>query len=327
MTPHDLSEVFHNHADPPGILHTDRMDGLRTRVRKARRRRAFAAVAFVALALAGGVLVARPSLLDSQPALPEPFPEYLLTSRVLVQTSGHTPEPLVLRYTPTVAPEDLRLIFSCAIGSKYALGNEEALSVTISIDGKEVDQAVCQDNETSIGNEEMRGILRLGQPAVVRMTVLGHMSELPWGTTTTPPVDRAPDGVALRLAVGQHLPVTEFPLPPPPQEPVRLDEYVPDDADIVLRADPADPNRPQKVVVPWRGVSALSLWNGSPGRLRVLIGGDTVADGSNYEYAPSGFVDSAGYDRADLIPGQPVEISVVPEGALGDWVLVLTEKD
>lgn len=100
-----------------------------------------------------------------------------------------------------------------------------------------------------------------------------------------------------------------------------------DDADIVLRADPADPNKPQKVVVPWRGVSALDLTNGSPGRLRVLIGGNTVVDSSNYDYAPSGIVNRTGYDPAELLRGQPVEISVVPEGAHGDWVVMLMEED
>ena len=327
MKPHDLSEVLHDHADPPAILHAARMDGLRTRVREVRRRRAFVAVACVVLAVVVGGLVTRPSLLDSRPAVSEPFPEYLLSSRVLAQTSGHTPEPLTIRFTPATDPADIRLIFSCAVGDKHAPGNEESLSVTLSIDGKAVDQAVCSDNETAIGNEEVRKSLRIGQPALVRMTVLGHMSELPWGTTTTPAVDRAPDGVALRLAVGEHVPVTEYPLPPPPEEPVRVDEYVLDDADIVLRADPADPNKPQKVVVPWRGVSALNLTNGSPGRLRVLIGGNTIVDSSHYDYAPSSIVDQAGYDPTDLVRGQPVEISVVPEGAHGDWVVMLMEDD
>lgn len=327
MRLHDLGEVFRDHADPREIPHVVRMDGLRTRVRKVRRRRAFVAVACVVLALVGGVLVTRPALLESRPAVPEPFPEFVLSSRVLAQTWGHTPEPLVLPFTPTTAPDDLRLIFRCAIGNKHAPGNKESLSVSISIDGKEVEQTECKDNVSSIGDDAIAENLRIGQPALVRMTVLGHMSEPPWQTTPPPAVKPAPDGVALRLAVGEHVPVTEYPLPPPPDEPVMLDEYVRDDADIVLRADPADPNRPQKVVVPWRGLSGLQVWIGSPGRLRLLIGGETVTDMSNYDYAPSGVTGDVGFGPTGFFPGQPVEIEALPEGARGDWVVVLMEED
>jgi hypothetical protein len=326
VTRHDLGEVLHNHADPPEIPHTARMNGLRARVAKVKRRRAFVAVACVVVALVGGVLVTRPSLLDSQPAVPEPFPEYVLTSRVLAQTSGRTPEPLVLRFTPTT-PEDVRLIFSCDIGDKHLIGNAEFLSVAISIDGKEVHRTSCGDNVAATGGEQVRANLRAGQPALVRMAVLGRTSELPSSATPPPPVDRAADGIALRLAVGEHLPVTEYPLPPPPKEPVRVDDLVSDDADIVLRADPADPTLPRKVVVPWRGVSGLSAWIGSPGRIRVLIGGNTVADLSNYDYSIQGHVDSTRYSPADLVVGQPVEIQVVPEGAHGDWVVMVQEED
>lgn len=264
---------------------------------------------------------------DFRPAGPEPFPEYLLTSRVLAQSWSRTPEPVVIRFTPTVAPDEITLIFSCAIGDKHANGEEEAaLSVSLTIDGKEVEQTVCQDGATSIDDEEVARNLSTGRESVVRMTVLGHMSELPGGTTT-PAVGQAPDGVAVRLAVGQHVPVTEYPLPPPPEKPVRVDQLVRDDADIVLRADPADPNKPQKVVVPWRGLSSMHLWNGSPGRLRVLVGDDTIADASNYGYGFSGITGGAGHDGAGLVLGQPVEISVVPEGAHGDWIVMLMEED
>jgi hypothetical protein len=327
VTPHGLSEVFHNHADPPEIPHTARMDALRTRVRKVRRRRAFVAVACVALALAGGALVTTPSLLDSQPATPEPFPEYVLSSRVLAQTSGHTPDLVAISFTPTIAPEDVTVIFSCALGKQYTMDNDESLSVLISVDGKEVHRTRCRDGATAIGGEDLSKSLRTGQPALVRMTVLGHMFEMPSDTTPTPPVDRAADDIALRLAVGEHLPVTEYPLPPPPKEPLRVDKYVRDDADIILRADPDDPNRPQKVVVPWRGVSAMSVWTGSPVRLRVLIGGTTVTDLSHYEYSFRGNVTNADLGLPDLVPGQLVEIDVVLEGAHGDWVVMMTEKD
>ncbi|MGM1062622.1 hypothetical protein [Saccharothrix sp. Mg75] len=68
---------------------------------------------------------------------------------------------------------------------------------------------------------------------------------------------------------------------------MRLDEYLRDDADIALRAAPSDPNKPQEVV-PWHGLFVLSAWNGSPHRPRTLIGGTTVVDFGNYDYAPKG---------------------------------------
>jgi hypothetical protein len=327
VTPHGLSEVFHQHADPPEIPHTARMDGLRTRVRKVRRRRAFVAVACVAIALAGGALVTTPSLLDSQPAAPEPFPEYVSNSRVLAQTSGHTPDPLAIRFTPTIALDDVRVIFSCSLGKQHTTNNDEALSVLITVDGKEVDRTTCQDGEGALGGGDLSKNLRTGQPALVRMTVLGHMFDTPSETTPTPPVDRAADDIALRLAIGEHLEVTEYPLPPPPEEPVRVDDQVRDDADIILRADPADPNRPRKVVVPWRGVSWMSVWTGSPGRIRVLVGGTTAVDLSNYDYSLQGHVIHADVGPTDLVLGQLVEIEVVLEGARGDWVVMLAERD
>ena len=328
MKQHDLSRVLHEHAQPPEISHTARMDGLRTRVRKARRRRGVVVTACVVLALLGGVLVTKPSLLDSQPAAPDPFPEYVLSSRVLAQTWGRTPDPLEIGFTPTTtAPEDVTVLFSCAIGDQYLMGNEESLSVVISLDGEEVHRTDCGPGAISTSGGELRKNLRVGKPALVRMTVLGRMTKSPSEATPTPPVDRAPDGIALRLAVGEHVPVTEYPLPPPPKVPVRVDDEVRDDADVVLRADPDDPNRPQKVVIPWRGVSALFVWTGSPGRLRVLIGAETVADLSNYEYSLQGIVNGSGYTSTDLVPGQPVEVAVLPEGAHGDWVVMLKEVD
>ncbi|WP_236594795.1 hypothetical protein [Saccharothrix sp. 6-C] len=326
MNPHDVSDVLHHRAGPPEIPHAARMDGVRARVRRVRRRRAFVAVACAVLALVGGTLVTRPALLDSRPAAPEPFPEYLLSSRVLAQTWGHTPEPLTIRFTPTSAPEDLTLIFRCDFGDRHTTGDKQSLSVAISVDGQEVARTACRDDATSTGDRALAGSLRTGRESLVRLTVLGHMSEPPVGTTT-PAVGPAPDGIAIRLAVGEHVPVTEYPLPPPPEEPVRVDEYVGGDADIVLRADPLDPNKPQKVVVAWRGLSSMVLMNGSPGRLRVLVGDVTVADASNYGYTPSGVTGSVGFDPTGLVPGQPVEISVVPEGAQGDWVLALWEED
>ncbi|MFI9812347.1 hypothetical protein [Saccharothrix variisporea] len=326
MKPQDLSTVFHDHADLPETAHAVRMAGLHSRVRKVRRRRALVAMACALLVLVGGAVVTTRSVPDSQPAAPKPFPEYLLSSRVLAQASGTTPGPVTLRYTPTTPVEDLRLIFECAIGPEFSL-DHEYLSVTLSIDGHAVGQPYCHPGATALWNEETRKWFRPGQESVVRLAVVGRTHETPTEVSQTPSVDPAPDGVVVRLAVGRQVPVSEYPLPPPPKEPVRLDRFLRSDADIVLRADPADPNREQKVVVPWRGIAQLHLWNGSPGRLRVVIGGVTVSDASNYQYTPGGVTGYAGYNPEHLVPGEPVEIEVVPEAVHGDWLVMLVEQD
>ncbi|MCE6996213.1 hypothetical protein LZG04_15610 [Saccharothrix sp. S26] len=278
------------------------------------------------LALVCGTLVTRPALLDSRPAAPDPFPEYLLSSRVIAQTGGHTPDPLTLRFTPDDL-EGLELIFSCAIGDKHDLNDTRTLKVSLTVNGNEVEQLDCGPNEKGIGNQKMTESLRVGQQASVGMTVLGQQTGVRYDGSPEPPLEPIPDEIGLRLAVGEHVPVAEYPLPPPPKEPVMLDDYLSKEADVVLRADPKNPNLPQKVVVPWRPLSGIIMWNGSPGRLRVLIGGETIADQSNYQYAPTGITNSTGYDSVNLVPGQPVEISVEPEAAHGDWLVMLVEKD
>ncbi|NUT96179.1 MAG: hypothetical protein HOY78_29545 [Saccharothrix sp.] len=327
MKTHDLSTVLHNHADLPETAHAVRMAGLHSRVRRVRRRRAFVAMACALLVLVGGAVVTTRSLPDSQPAAPEPFPEYWAGSKVLAQTAGASPGPVTLDFTPTGPLEGLGLAYECAIGPEYSI-DKEYLGVTLSIDGHAVYQDTCGRNRRGVGNEEMRKWWRPGQKSVVRLTVAGRTDEPAVGTTSAPPVvGAAPDGVGIRLAVKRTVPVRDYPLPPPPEKPLLMDGYLRPDADIVLRADPADPNREQKVVVPWRGVAEMHLWTGSPGRLRVVIGGTTIHDYSKYDYSVSSSSGFGGIDYPNLVPGEPVEISVLPEAAQGDWLLMLVEGE
>lgn len=316
MKPNDLSVVFHDHADVPETAHTVRMAALRSRVRKVRRRRAFVAVACVVLALAGGVLVTTPSRLDSQPAKPEPLREYLLGTRIVAQTSGRTPDALALAFTPSGDSTELTLFADCEVGT----GSN--LKVALSIDGEEVQQFGCGGGPTGFNNTKIQDSLRAGRQSVIRMTVFGRITgplNVPVEETAVEP---AAAGIALRLGVGRRVPLAEFPMPPAPEKPVEVDDLL-HEADVVLRSDPADPNLPQRVVVPWRPLSRVHTVVGSPGRVRVVVAGVTVDDLTSFTYGATGSMGPAGFESSHLVPGQPVEISVVPEAQRGEWAVML----
>ncbi|GAA0253910.1 hypothetical protein GCM10010492_63260 [Saccharothrix mutabilis subsp. mutabilis] len=317
MKTHDLSQVFHDHADPPGDTpHAARMAAVRARVRGVRRRRAFVAAACVVLALVGGALAATPNRTDSQPAAPEPFPEHIVGSRVVAQTTGRTPEPLTLAFTPSGDPADVRLFVRCDIDAK------DVLKVSLAVDGKEVRLFGCDKEPGGFGSLALSESLVAGRRAVVRLTVLGRVTGPPNTAAEVADVEPAADGIPVALAVGRRVPITEYPMPPAPEKPVEVDHLV-HPADVVLRSDPADPNLPQKVVVPWRTVTRLHVVWGSPGRIKVLIGGVLVDDGASYSYGATGRIDASGHNPPDLVPGQPVEISVVPEGQRGEWAVMV----
>ncbi|MEJ2854946.1 MULTISPECIES: hypothetical protein [unclassified Saccharothrix] len=314
MKTHDLSAVLHDHADLPETAHTVRMAALRTRVRRVRRRRAFVAVACVALALVGGAVAGLPSRPDSQPAKPDPFPEHLAGSRIVAQTSGRTPDPLALAFTPSDTAE-LTLFIGCETGTK------SNLKAVLSIDGKEVKQSPCHSGSTGISTNETRELLVPGRQSVVRLTVLGRITSIDT-TVEDAAVEPAEDGIAVRLGVGREVPLAEYPMPPAPPEPVEVDGLV-HAADVVLRSDPADPNQPQRIVVPWRAITKTHIVVGSPGRVRVVVAGTTVDDMTSFSYTATGSLNGAVPDFPDLVPGQPVEISAIPEAQHGEWAVMV----
>ncbi|XVS61773.1 hypothetical protein ACQPYE_26200 [Actinosynnema sp. CA-299493] len=315
MKPNDLGEVLRDRAELPETTHDVRMAALRSRVRKVRRRRAFVAVTCVVLALVGGGLAATPSRPDSQPATPPPFPEYLSGSRVVAQTSGRTPDPLTLAFTPS-DPAELTLLIGCDASS------DRSLKVAVAIDDREIRQWACYDGDFGFSDDKMRDSLKEGRPAVVRLTVLGRITSGMDVIAEDAEVEPAEDGIELRVGVGRKVPLARYPMPPAPEKPIEVDGHV-WDADIVLRSDPADPNLPRTAVVPWRRVTALEVVYGSPGRISVLINGVTVDDSTSYSYGVAGSIRGGGYDSPDLVPGDPVDISVIPEAQHGEWAVMV----
>jgi hypothetical protein len=293
--------------------------GVHRRLAIRRRRRIAATAAAVVLVLAAGagtLAVTRSSgrTPAATPATPTVggFPEYAQGARVIAASTPIEPGATAVRLRFTPRTTGLVLFTRCD-------DNTKQYDIALNGGGRIVSGTGCGSAFTLDPVDESAGV-EAGRPSVLTVT-------FPKGPVA-----------GFAVAVGERVPVGEYVFPPrpatlPPVEDAG-DMRTTDDqgADygtaVLVRSDPADPNRPVSVTFTWGAGVHLALRAQTPGALRVAVDGLTVAQGQWWDYDQT-LVD-AGY-AADWhqvgLParGAPATITVTPERMTGDWAVVLQQ--
>jgi hypothetical protein len=315
----DLSEVLRDRAELPDSAHEARMAGVRARVSATRRRRAVAGVACVVLALVGIVYAVLPRPDRSpEPALPtRSLPEYQDGTRLVAQAWGDLPSTSVtVRFVPKTL--EFWLFARCDTGGNGSL----LMTITIN-DRPYVEQNTCGSGGGGRRTPDWSkaGVV-LGQPNVIKLTVVGKQGESESGPPAVLPL---PATGTFALGVGEEVPVNEYPFPPRPQTLENMDSFRLGPAAepmIELRADPADPAAPKETTVEWPGPSLLLAGMNTPGRIRVLVDDNLFIDVSNWSYgvhSTQAEWPTFGGNDYGISKGQTVKITVIPERTTGDW--------
>lgn len=254
------------------------------------------------------------------------FPEYLEGTRVLAAVSAPLADrTLSLTFVPTTL--DLQLFTRCEghgldpnLGLRAELTVGQSLSLIPFCPVLGVDQGEGDDPSASFWSTA--GVTP-GTPVTVTVRVTGT-EPLVIDTEDQVPV---PDQGTFALAVGERMRFEDYPLPPRP-EPLPPLELSAEPADLELRADPDDPNRPVQQTMSAPGWihqcdGMLALQSQTPGRLRVLIDGAEVVSATFWSYQPAGYayrLDSLLDDQCGgLEAGDQLTVRVEPEHLTGDW--------
>ena len=315
----DLTEVLRDHAVVHGAPGDTRLAGVRAKVTTTRRRRAVAGAVCVVLAFLGVVYAVVPrSGRLSEPALTRSFPEYQGGTKLVAQAWAELPSTsATVRFVPKSL--DLRVASLCDIGSN------RSLLVHITVNGKTLVAGGCNSAVTSAGWAGL-GVV-VGQPSVVTLTVDGEQDHSV--TTGAPTLAPPPDGV-FGIAVGEAVPVDEYPLPPRPATLEPLSTTL-GDPETAVSADSADPTARREITVIWPGDRMLHAQLNTPGRLRVLVDDVQVLDFWHWSYAAEGaysLMSDSWAQEHGIAPvvGAPVRITVIPERVTGDWEVIVTKN-
>ncbi|RZU51131.1 hypothetical protein EV385_2930 [Krasilnikovia cinnamomea] len=330
----DLREVLDersttDHVDArPHLL----LAGVQGRLVVRRRNRqitAFAATAVAVLAV-GAVTqaVARPAPDHPAPAATAPVPmvngfrEYADGARVIASSAPLAPGAKTLRVTFTPTSADLVFFTRCA--------HEAGKVHQISLNGKAVSSGTGCGGTVSSDAEMLRSSygVRVGMPNTVTVT-------FPDG----PPADFAV-AVGEKVGPGRYV----FPTRPSQLQPLDTesgnmklgyDSGVSYQTTMVVRADPADPNRPVDLPFAWGKGAHLTLLSQTPGALTVTVDGVAIAHGEWWDYQQ--MLIDGGTDKTWSPPrnrqatwekpeqGSGVVLTVKPERMTGDWAVAIQE--
>jgi hypothetical protein len=340
----DLRDVLDQRSAEPvdrTAAHHLRLSAVRARIAARRRRRTAvgAACAAVVLLVTGTTIALNRATTDPSPGRPAPaatrgrliegFPEYAEGTRVTAAGSAALPTRTI---DLTLVPGTPRLV----LFGRCRVGGGVRLDVELQVNGHGVLSGGCDGALPSIGYDLSEAGVEPGRPVTVRMVVTGAR------TRTRPTVGPADDeqGVPtavpadgdFALAVGEPVPFADYPLPSRPAALKPLGSAMPSpDAGSkaslgpVLRADPTDPNRRQRLTVTWRAVETVWMVAQTPGALHLRVDGTEVMTNKWWDYGQgrqSGPPDSTWPGRP-VWPGKQVTIEVVPEHMTGDWAVVL----
>ncbi|OLF05335.1 hypothetical protein BLA60_36515 [Actinophytocola xinjiangensis] len=314
----DLTEVLRDRADLDATTHDARMAGIRGRVLARRRRLALTGVVGVVLALVGVVYVALPGQ-RVDPAEPtRSLAEYQSGARLVAQAWGDLPATsITLTHTPSA--DDLVLIAHCVDED-----SGQNLVTMVSINGRDGPAGGCT-GQTTVRIDLSAYGGSVGEPLVVRMVVGVNRvaGEFPETVADVRPPESA-TSAEYAVGLGERVPLTEYSFPPRPETLEPLDSLLAP-ADFDLRSDPDDPDAPQELDVTWRGQVELTASLNTPGRLEVLIDGESVYVGDSWTYLGTiGVTTVGGPDGPDLAVGETATITVVPERTTGDWAVQFT---
>ncbi|WP_144118762.1 hypothetical protein [Catellatospora sichuanensis] len=345
----DLKELLDDRSAPPdGLSQHLRLDEVQGRIATRRRRRMTvggALATVVALILIGyGVTPAlrsapEPAVTPSPlPRLIEGFPEYASGARVVAAaTSAPGATSVTITFTPTTT--DLRIFDRCGPAT-----TDGALEYKLTINGHDYGGGTCNGSSSPYWPDHPDAAAKLGievgRPATITMTAKAMVV---WGDgagrkTESRPV---PPTAWLSVAVGEHLPFADYPLPPRPATLSPVDftdrlsmggvQHAPDEEHLWLRSDPADPLRPMSVTIVWQDRYDLRLRAQTPGTLSIALNGVEVESRSWWDYKANdintywqtgtfrpyswvtGFTTPA--------PGSLVTLTVTPRDVTGAWIV------
>ncbi|HEX8630680.1 MAG TPA: hypothetical protein VF755_21185 [Catenuloplanes sp.] len=322
----DLRELLDDRsADPrPDLVSPTRLSDVRGRIARRRRRRALVAIAAAAVAVLGGTVTAvvLPRAYQVSPTGPpapspartvEGFPEYADGARV-VAAAVSRPGQDTITLTATPGDVDLVLFTRCSgtapTEHQLSVNRRPVASGTGCGGGSVRPQAKTMVNDYGV---------RPGQPMTVTFTMKGPVTG------------------EFAVAVGQRVDPAVYPYPPRPAtlRPLQQIGSTRDGADAagrggrVLRADPADPNRPVRLTLTWpSGGAAFASVAQTPGALRITVNGALVEHEEwwDYQQTQHGGLSSEhwkGEGKIDPKPGQQVTVTVAPERMTGQWQVLI----
>jgi hypothetical protein len=338
----DLTELLQERSAEPaeGVAHHVRMAAVAARVtrRRQRRRAAVAAIGAVAavLLIAGLTAALRPSAAPrpvertptpSPTRLVEGFPEYAQGARVVAAKAAALPtRTMTLTFVPTTP--DLVVFDRCD-----GLPDQVSLAVAITLNGRSFLSGGCGGSFRP-GDLAEYGVVA-GKRAILTATVQGASRFAETGDIEV----AVPAAGIFAMAVGERMSFADYPLPPRPATLRPLESRAPVNSAglerpgaVVVRADPADPTRAQRLTVTWRAVGDIDMASQTPGLLHVRVNGVEVATGEWWDYEQGGFGGSGDKDwpreyGLTVHPGERVTVEVVPEHVTGDWRVVFVPKE
>lgn len=325
----DLCEVLDERSstDHVEVGPHEMLTGVRRRLAIRRRYRQVTAVtaAIVAALSVGAVthIMTRSTELTGDPAatpsvaMINGFPQYADGARLIVTSPpvASTATSLRLSFTPTTT--GVVFFVRCSDSDK---------KYEMSLDGRPIISGGCSGSYTP-------------DPVTMRQRI-GKLNIV---TVTFPDGPPANFGVA----VGEKIDPAQYVYPARPAKLQPLDlgpgnmqsgfsgnaEY---QTTKVVRADPADPNRPMKLTFAWGKGVHLMLRSQTPGALTVSINGAAIAHGEWWDYnqkmvdqgSDQDWSSTQEEDRNGWVrprQGSSTTITVKPERMTGDWAVAIQE--
>jgi hypothetical protein len=314
----DLGELMRQRSvNAETTMRTDRVDEVRRRISRVRRRRTVSAVVAGAAVLAAVATGA--TLLPPRPTSdPEPvatmrtidgFPEYAAGARVIGTAVSALPDTQV---SVTVVPETLDLVFTARC--------DPPLWIEIRAAGHEVSFS-CNESSGSFWRPRntvdlAASGLEPGQPATFVATVTGAFD--PDSSREQP----LPDQGTFAFAVMSRVAFDDYPFPPRPSTLASLDDQIPAEAAFQLRSDPADPTRPVSRTLAWSAELELEVFSTTPGFVTVSINGTPIVTQENWSFGIAGTtVGLAAEGLPQFAEGTPVTVTADPLHVTGPWAI------
>ncbi|WP_412538432.1 SigE family RNA polymerase sigma factor [Longispora sp. K20-0274] len=296
---------------PPG---TERLGGVRDRIRSRRRQRLIAVGAACAVIVA---LVVGYALFPRAHAVVLPpterriagFAEYADGHRVVAAAQGTYQHPVSFTWTPTTLDIEVLPICDGGLDIRMAVNFNGFPSNWVSCSGR-------GGTTFTLGPSDLarRGV-KLGEPTAVTVTVDNMRTGGPG-----PAVGR------MSLGIGERVPFDQYPFP---ARPARLAPLEPQTfggssyASVTLSAA-----GPHSVTVPWGAATILLCASRTPGILRVTVDGRPLKPQTWWDYQAG--VHQIQLESADTSSGitaavgSTVTVTVEAEKTSGDWYVSIT---
>ncbi|GIG62697.1 hypothetical protein Lfu02_70690 [Longispora fulva] len=296
---------------PPG---TERLGGVRDRIRSRRRQRLItvgaACAVIVALVLGYALLPrAHPVVLPPTERRIAGFAEYADGHRIVAAAEGTYQHPVTLTWTPTTL--DVIVLPTCDGGFD--------VRITVRVNGGDSGWVSCAGlGQTSftLGPSSLARLgVRLGEPTIVTAVIDN------WRTGGAgPAVGR------MSLGIGEMVPFDQYPFPARPARLAPLEPQSlggPTEPSVTLSAA-----GPHSVSVPWGAATMMLCGARTPGILHISVDGRPLKAQTWWDYQAGAHeitLEAAAPENTVTAPvGSMVTVTVESEKMSGDWYLTVT---